>query len=145
MDSESIRKQLVDLPFFHSLDVGVRNVLAQVIQSVSKFDSVPAGTVLFKKGSQGADVGCIVLSGEIRIQKPEAPEIITSAPELLGEMKQVNPDAQRTATVDAQTDLEILKFKWDAFNTGIQNALSESDAQAVKQAIHDYAWQHISE
>jgi CRP-like cAMP-binding protein len=145
MDSDSIRKELVDLPFFQSLTTEVRNVLAQVIQTVSKAEHIPAGTFLFKRGSQGEDVGCIVLRGDIRVEKSGTPEIVSSAPELLGEMKQVNPDALRTANVDAVTDLDVLKFSWDAFNNGIRNAMSEPDAQTVKQAIKDYAWQHISE
>ena len=145
MDSEQVETQLLALPFLASLSDATRKTFARTMQTVTKAESVRAGTTLFRQGSQGSNLGCVLLSGEVTIAKTSAPETICVAPALLGEMKQINPEAQRTATVTSVEEIVVMKFNWSKFQDALRQALSESEIKAIETAIQDYAWQHITE
>jgi hypothetical protein len=145
MEPDQLHEQIRAIPFMAGLSNPARAAFVSAVVSVGKQEKVPTGTVLFVQGSQGAAMGCIVLTGEVRISKPNSPELICYAPELLGETKQVNPDAHRNATVDAVTELEVIKFNWTSLKSQLAQIATEIDVLAIEKALEDYAWRHITE
>lgn len=145
MEQNQVHEQIRALSFMAGLPEPAKAAIVSVIDTVGKQDKVPTGTVLFRQGSVGTPMGCIVLSGEVRISKPNSPEITCYAPELLGETKQVNPDAHRTATVDALTDLVVIKFNWTSFESHLATIATDGDVTKIEQALQDFAWRHITE
>jgi hypothetical protein len=145
MEPDQLHEQIRAIPFMSGLSNPARAAFVSAVVSVGKQEKVPTGTVLFVKGSQGAPMGCIVLTGEVRISKTNSPELICYAPELLGETKQVNPDAHRNATVDAVTELDVIKFNWTSLKSQLTQIATETDVVAIEKALEDYAWRHITE
>ncbi|MGV8989130.1 MAG: cyclic nucleotide-binding domain-containing protein [Cypionkella sp.] len=76
-----------------------------------------AGAVLFRQGDMG-DVAYIILSGvaEVLVASPRGEIRVAqvSAPSLIGEIS-ILCDVARTATVRAETPLEVLRVRKDAF------------------------------
>ena len=145
MESDHLHKQIRAIPFMNGLTNPARAAFVSAVESVGQQENVPKGTVLFQQGSHGAAMGCIVLSGQIRISKPNSPDLVCYAPELLGETKQINPHAQRNATVDALTELDVIKFNWTSLESQLAQIAAEMDVKAIEKALEDYSWRHITE
>jgi CRP-like cAMP-binding protein len=91
------------------------------------------------------DRGYILFSGEISVQKKDSPEIVKSAPELLGEMGRLNPTRTRTASVIAASDVALISFTWSTLNEALSKRLSESEIETLMDSIQQYAWNHFVE
>jgi len=145
MESNQVHEKIRAIPVMDGLPESAKAAFVSAVTAAGKQEAVPNGTVLFVQGSKGAAMGCIILSGEVRISKPNSPELMAYAPELLGETKKVNPDAQRNATVEAASDLEVIKFNWTGFESHITQTAIAADVVAIEKALQDYAWRHITE
>ena len=145
MNTEALRQRLYQLSFMTPLAPPLKGKLADLFIGISDGKKVPAQTRLFVAGAPTTDEGVIVLDGEIRVDKPDAPEIVVPAPHLIGEMSQFNPSRQRTATVIANTDLKALVFKWTDFNDKAKAYLEPDEVEATNTAMQEYAWQHFTE
>ena len=101
--------------------------------------------VLFQKDDTATDIGIVLLEGEVSVIKIDTPEIIAYAPDLLGEMAQLNPAKQRTADVTAATQLQVLRFKWSDFKATAQQQLTQQELEKFTSALQEHAWQHFTQ
>jgi hypothetical protein len=58
-------------------------------------------------------------------------------------MMQFAPEHQRTATLTANEPSVVLRFVWSGFWQVLGKECSESEVEAIKSAIQDYAWEHF--
>lgn len=144
MEEDQRRSQILKLEFLGSLTPNLVDYVVDTFLEISEYGRFSKHAVLFTEGDQGSDAGYLLLGGEISVTKSSAPEIRCQAPELLGEMKQFNPNQERTATVEAVDELEVLRFNWYDFSAAMEQGLNESDRAAVTSALESCAWQHFT-
>lgn len=145
MTPEECRQKILDIPFMNQLDEPLRTQVATVLLGISETRRVPKSSLLIAKGDEHSDRGYALLEGEVEIQKRGSGEITCYAPELMGEMKMFNPTRQRTATVQAKTELFVLAFNWSEFQRTLKAEHGEEAAEAAHKALESYAWQHFTE
>jgi CRP-like cAMP-binding protein len=145
MDKETVRKTVTNMTALGSLNLALRERIATIFLEISAPQRVAANTTLFRAGDVSNNVGLVLLEGELTIQKDGNLEVTAQAPDLIGEMAQLNPLRQRTATVVAATELKILRFTWPEFNKAALSKLSESELKSVTEALHQHAWRHFTE
>ena len=143
MDSEQTEQLLAGLPFMDDLPKAVAQRFAEILIDSAERTTVVDGTQLFTEGEHEPDLGYVSLSGEVRVEKPYASDSMTTAPAPLGEIKQFNPTSERTATVRASGDLDVLRFRWDELNAAINAALKGPEQKLLRRALLDYAWKHV--
>ncbi len=143
METDELRNILVGLPFMLDMPESLKQRICKVFVAISKYDTVEAGTELFREGERETDHGYVVLSGSVRVRKSYAPECKAFAPVLLGEVKQFSPRSERTATVIAADDLETLHFTWRRFNQTVDESFDETEREVLRKALLGYAWLHL--
>lgn len=102
---------LSSVPFFEGFsDDQLRRVLA-----LSEQHEVPAGTVLVDQGDPGTDC-FVIVRGEAGVYV-RGEHIASAGPgSMVGEMALID-HRPRTATVMAESDMSILRFRTNAFRT----------------------------
>jgi CRP-like cAMP-binding protein len=143
METDELRNILVGLPFMLDLPESLKQRLCKVFVAISKFETVEQGRVLFREGESDTDDGYIVLSGSVRVTKSYSGASKAFAPVLLGEAKQFSPQSERTATVEANDDLETLHFEWGSFREKVESAFDRTDREVLRKALLGYAWLHL--
>lgn len=145
MDTNEQRKLIVTLGFISGLDEDLRHKAADAFIHISEHTRLEAGTVLFTQGEEGSDTGYILLSGDVEVSKTTGTTLRCQVPELLGEMKQFNPVAVRTATVETKSEAEVLRFQWPRFEADIRERLDRDQRKLLKESLQNYAWRHFTE
>ncbi len=145
MDKDQVRARISALPIHATLKPTPSEQVIDVLMKISTQESLPPNTTLFTRGDPSIDDGIILLEGEVSVIKDGVPEIIATAPELLGEMGRINPTGRRTATVTAVTELTLLRFKWSEFMREAGLLLSEAELEKIGSALQEYAWQHFTQ
>ena len=143
MSSEQTRRLLASLPFMDDLPKAVAQRFAEILIDSTERTTVVEGTQLFTEGEHEPDFGYVLLSGQVQVEKSYTSDSMTTAPALLGEIKQFNPTSERTATVRASGDLDVLQFRWDELNAAINATLKEPEQKILRKALLDYAWKHV--
>ena len=144
MDPAQIRQQILSIPLFAALPDPLDKHAVNILSRVCEIKHLRAGTTLFTQGEDVSDVGYVLLSGEVEVRKTNEPKLRVPAPELIGEMKQFSPIGQRTATVEACSQLEVLEFKWTDFHNDAGKRLDKNQLETLNKALQDYAWQHFT-
>ena len=144
MEPALIRAQILRISLFHGLPKLLGMHAVNVLSRICDVRTLRPGYILFTEGDAVSDDGYILLRGEIAVRKAGSPEIQVAAPELLGEMKQFSPVGQRTATVEARAEIEVLDFKWSDFHRDVAEHLDEGQQKKLAEAIESYAWQHFA-
>ena len=144
MEPALIRKQILRISLFDGLPELLGMHAVNVLSRICSASTMRKQTILFTEGEAVSDVGYILLRGEVLVGKKGSPDLTVAAPELLGEMKQFSPVGQRTATVEASTEIEVLEFKWSDFHKDVAEHLDEGQQKKLAQAIENYAWQHFA-
>ncbi len=144
MKRSEIHKKLMQLQIMQSFEPELRNQLAALIQVVSEPRKVPQGGIWIRQGEHEPNKGYILLEGEVAITKPDAPEIVCQAPELLGEAQQFTPGHVRTASVTATKDSTVLRFSWEDFWEKAAELLEKEDREHIRESLKNLAWQHFA-
>jgi CRP-like cAMP-binding protein len=145
MDKNQARHAIVSMSALSSLNVGQRSNIADILLEVGKPLRVAANRTLFQRGDPSDDQAYLLIEGEITVEKEGNPGLTAYAPDLIGEMAQMNPARQRTATVTAATDLRVVRFSWGDFIKAASARLTEADLNAFTTALQDHAWRHFTE
>jgi len=113
-ESDDLRK-LLGLPLLHyvpNMPEATRQCIARLFLAVGQPSNLSNGDILLRQGGLGGDVGFVLLEGSVEVEKEGEKAVPVCSPALLGEMHQLNPRAQRTATVRAQGHTTVLQFSW---------------------------------
>lgn len=143
MSPEETQELLAGLPFMDDLPKGLAQRFVEMLIGAAERTTVVDGTKLFTEGEHEPDLGYVLLSGKVQVEKSYTSNSMTSAPALLGEIKQFNPASERTATVRALGDLDVLQFRWVDLNAAISAELKEPEQKLLRKAMLDYAWKHV--
>ena len=143
MSLEQTERVLAGLPCMGDLPKGLAQRFTEILIEVAEHATLADGTQLFAEGEHEPDLGYVLLSGEVQVEKSYTSDSIASAPALLGEIKQFNPASERTATVRASGELDVLQFRWSELNAAIDSALKGPEQKILRKALLDYAWRHV--
>lgn len=145
MNEDRVRRAIVQIPAFAPLNADLRTRLANLLIQHGKPQKVAAHTILFQRGDVSNDEGLALLDGEFKVEKDGNLSIVAYGPDLIGEMAQMNPTRQRTATVTAATDLHAIRFRWPVVLQAAASSMSAAELQSVSDALQEYAWKHFTE
>ncbi len=132
-----------DLPFIQAFPSALRHRIATMIEDISDLKEIKQGEVLLTKGDTTSNDGYILLEGTVEVLREDIPITTVHPPALLGEVKQFNPHHERIADVTALQDLKVLQFNWEDFNAAAEERLGEAHLSLFREALSEYAWQHI--
>jgi len=118
---------LQNLPLVEGLPEETRRRVAALLDEIGERQDLQGGEVLFLQGGLGGDSGFVLLNGGVMVEREGESPVPLAAPVLLGEMHQLNPRAQRTATVRAQGPGATLKFSWREFYAHAKELLSPKE------------------
>ena len=106
---------------------------------------VPAGEIIYSRGAQDEDTGCVLVSGSVQVSVKGETVKECAAPEILGEMKQFSEANKRTATVRAIDNASILSFYWRDLIALSESVFSGDDKSAIHEVITRLAGNRASE
>ncbi|NIA15045.1 MAG: cyclic nucleotide-binding domain-containing protein [Nitrospiraceae bacterium] len=145
MEPSELRQVLARLPLIAGMPKETQASVADLFAGLGESMTLTNGDVLLHEGDLGSDLGYVLLSGKVRINRDEAPELEVNAPALLGEMNQLNPRAHRTATVSAAGPGEALKFSWQNLYWQSKAVLDPAGQSALMDGIERRVWERFGE
>lgn len=117
----------------------MRNRACMIFLWIGQSASFSAGNAIFIQGDEDENSGCVLVRGEVDVICGQEDSIPVIAPDVLGEMQQFEPTGQRTATVQAVSDVETLLFSWHDF-VAYAGMLFTTDEQIIlKDAVRKVA------
>ncbi len=145
MNEDRVRAAIMQISALAPLNPSVRMKIANLFIAHGKPQKIAANTVLYRRGDASDDGGIVILDGELTIDKDGNVPVTAYGPDLLGEMAQINPTRQRTATVTTLTDVHALRFRWPAILQAVAATLSGAEVQSFSDALQQHAWNHFTE
>lgn len=139
MDLSKYREDVLAMPFMTQLPPEIQERVADVFFQVVRPMTVKCDELLYSQGAEDEDTGCLLIEGRVEIIKEGSEPVHCQAPTVLGEMKQFNPNTQRTATVKVIRDAVVLSFYWHDFVVAAREVFSDEEQAALKKAITDLA------
>ncbi len=135
------RDRIAEIPMVHALDAPVRERVSEVLFALSTASMLKPGDVVYKKGSEDNNTGAVLLEGELVVRGDNDHVFEVTAPNLIGEMLQLNKYGQRTATVSAKGDAVLLEFPWHNFVKTLleDTTITQSDRATIKETFSAYA------
>lgn len=143
MGQSEEREKLLGLPLLQNMPDDAKKRIGILFLRVSKMVTLSDGDRLLHEGYLGGDAGFVLLSGIVEVRKEGADPVAVSAPTLLGEMRQFNPQAQRTATVRAKGHVNILKFSWQELYAQARKDLPETEQTMLMENIERIVWERF--
>ncbi|MDZ4861638.1 MAG: cyclic nucleotide-binding domain-containing protein [Candidatus Hydrogenedentes bacterium] len=134
MNLSEYRNRLSSVAMILDLPEPMRTRVSMIFLWVGQPARFSPGDCIFVQGDEDENTGCVLLRGEVDVIRAHETAIPVVAPELLGEMQQLEPTAQRTATIQAVTEVESLLFSWHDV-VAYAGMLLTSDEQLVLRDI----------
>jgi len=144
VDLGKVHHILCGLSFMTELAEDLRPRVASILVNISKLRPSYKGEMWIQEHERGTDNGYILLKGRARVQRPELPEGICPAPELIGETMQFNPLHECTATVSAAVDSVVMQFTWHDFWARMEETCTKEEQKEVWTALENLAWDHLT-
>ena len=147
MTIDQFRDRVSEIPMFHSLPSDLRRRLRDIFVDISSERTLEAGDVVYEKGSEDENTGAILIEGTLEVRGDPDHKFQVSAPNIVGEMQQLNEFGQRTATVSVTEKAVLLEFSWDDFvRTLSEHAVITQDERAkIKKAFTACAGDRLKE
>ncbi len=134
MNISEYRKRLLSVPMVSELPDTLRERVCMIFLWIGQPVHFTEGESIFIQGDEDENVGCVLVEGEVDVIRAHEESRPVFAPELLGEMQQLEATAQRTATVQSVSDTETLLFSWHDF-VGYSGILLTPEEQIVLRDI----------
>ena len=143
MEPSEERRVLVGLSLLEGMPEEAKERVAGFLLDVSETVSLAEGDTLLRQGDLAGDSGYLLVAGEVTINKEGTEPVGLSAPALLGEMHQFNPQARRTATVRAKGPAQARKFSWLGLYARATEALPEDEQTLLMDGIERVVWERF--
>jgi len=144
MDTEKVRELILKVPAIKTLPGDLAEKVTDVILEIGDVRRVAEGQTMTKEHRPGKNRGFVLLKGKINIEKHDVPPSVCRPPELLGEVMQFNPKAQRTATLTAIDECWVIRFQWNEFWNTLMTNYTEPEVAKVREVMEDRAWEHFT-
>lgn len=147
MTADRYRGRIAEIPMIHALDAPLRRRVCDVLSGLASESKLKPGDVVYEKGSEDENTGAMLIEGVLVVQGDTDHMFEVTAPNLVGEMQQLNKYGQRTATVSAKSDALLLEFSWHLFvKTLLEDAtITRSDRATIKETFSGYAGDRLKE
>ena len=126
---------LASLPLLRNMPRTAQERIANVLSEASEAIELADDAVLFHQGDLASDTGFMLLHGCVRIDREGVEPVMITAPDLLGEIQQFNPRAQRTASVRAAGPVKARRFAWQVFYEKARAALTPAEQALLMDEI----------
>ena len=147
MAVDQFRDRVIEIPMLQALSLELRRRLSDILVDISSERTVEAGGVVYEKGSEDENTGAILIEGALEARGDPDHKFRVSAPNIVGEMQQLNEFGQRTATVSVIKKAVLLEFSWNDFvRTLSEHAVITQDERAkIKEAFKECAGDRLKE
>jgi len=135
------RQVLAGLTFLGKLPDKAQEAVCGILNDISSESSVEEGENLLREGHLGFGSGYILIEGTVELDRPGLDSLTLDAPALLGEISRFSKDDVRTATVDARSNLRLLRLSWDTLYERAEEALSEEEYKIFRNAVEAVVWE----
>lgn len=112
MNLQECRRRIVETPVFAELPPGMRAGVGMLLLWLGEVREVADAKMIFVEGDDSSLEGCVLLDGVATVERAGKDSIRIEAPALLGEMSQLRPTTERTATVISDGTSWVLSFSW---------------------------------
>ena len=126
---------LASLPLLRNMPRTAQERIANVLSEVSEAIELADDAVLLHQGDLASDTAFMLLHGRVRIDREGVEPVMITAPDLLGEIQQFNPRAQRTASVRAAGPVKARRFAWQVFYEKARAALTPAEQALLMDEI----------
>ena len=139
-------EQVCRIPMLESLSDSTRKSVASVLVQTAKETTLEKDDVLYRGGDDAENTGTLLVKGSMSVER-DGKLVTVRAPDLLGEMQQLNKTGQRVATVTALEESIVLEFAWhDFLYTAVaMKALTEDQQREFKKTIGDFVGRRLKE
>lgn len=127
--------KLRQTPFVKGLPERVADQIVAILKQIAPGREVESGEVLFRKGKEDENVGILLLDGSVDIDMGDNAPMREEAPELFGEMLQLDEKKRRTATVRVVEKAVVFEFSWHNFVTMALHALGYEDQLRLREVL----------
>ena len=147
MAVDRFRDRISEIPVFQMLPSDLRLRLSDILVGVSSERNLEVGGVVYEKGTEDENTGAILIEGALEVRGEPGQTFQVSAPNIVGEMQQLNEFGQRTATVSVTEEAVLLDFSWHDFVRALKEhaVITESERAQVKEAFKAYAGDRLKE
>jgi CRP-like cAMP-binding protein len=135
MTTDEQLDRILAIPLIAKLPESIRDRVGRVLLEVSSPATLYVGEAVFVEGDEDEHTGCVLLSGEVEVLRGHEEPVRCPAPDLFGEMQQLEATAQRTATVQATYQSEIRIFNWHDFVAEASAVLNQEEQAQLRDAI----------
>lgn len=143
LDLVALRNTLENLSITRQLPEPLRQRFVLTLVGVGNNIQASDGEKLFTEGEKSSELAYALLTGTVDVAKSTAPTVTVQAPDLFGEMQQINPDGVRTATVVVRDTATLLRFSWNNFFSLALALFNEQEMVQLRQALEELAWSHV--
>lgn len=144
-EHRGLQHRLLEVSLLEALPEDVRLSLCMTLWWLGEVHEFSYGEVLFRQGDAGANTGCALLDGAVSVRRDDGPTIDVAAPDLLGELMQLEDDAQRTATVTVTERALVLQFDWHDFVAICSQLLDQEKQDLLRERMQEIAEQRLHE
>lgn len=139
------RAELLRVPFIAKLPEPLRERCAMMLLWCSREKDLAPRAFLYLEGKSDPNTGCVILTGQVTVEKDGEKTIYIDAPELMGEALQFTMDYQRTATVRAAVPTNAMTFSWTDIGATATQIFSADERKILLDAIRQLAWERCAE
>ena len=147
MAVDHFRDRVSEMPVLQALPSDLRRRLGEILVDISSERTLEAGDVVYEKGSEDENTGAILIKGAFEILGDPDHKFQVSAPNIVGEMQQLNQFGQRTATVSVTEKAVLLEFSWHDFVQTLSDhaVITQDDRAKIKEAFTACAGDRLRE
>ena len=135
MTLSEYRGRLLNVPFINDLPGPLRERVAMCLFWIGQPAQFAVGDTIFVQGNEDENTGCALLLGEVEVLRDSQAPVRVPAPDLVGEMQQLEPTAQRTATVQVTLEAQTLLFSWHDFVACLGMVLTPNEQVVLRDVI----------
>ena len=147
MAVDPFRDRIFEIPMLQVLPADLRRRLCDILVDISSERTVEAGGVVYEKGSEDENTGAVLVEGALEVRGDPDHNFQVSAPDIVGEMQQLNVYGQRTATVSVTKKAVLLEFSWSEFVRTLSEraAITQRDRAKIKEVFTRCAGDRLKE
>mgnify|MGYP001256736768 CR=1 FL=1 len=121
-------KEIINLPLISDLSEEVRTKVCRPLSFMSDLTQLKEIDTLFNVGAPCLSTGYLLVSGQLKLLRTSANEVILSAPNILGIFpNKSDKGTEWSATAMANGEATVLKFSWDEYTDQLVKNLTRDE------------------